>query len=739
MITIESKGNEIILFGRDDTGKAYVKTITDFEPYLYIESDDGEFITIDGKKVKMLIADSPKNVVELRNSVAVSYESDIRYVNRYIIDKIDEMPKEKIRLCYIDIETQRTEEGYENPFLGKNPILSVVAYDNFTKEYRTFCVGDTHKDEKEMLIDFGKYIKENDPDILIAWNGEGFDFPMLITRMKMHGIDDGALARDNGKSYVDSEKEKLHIYGRICFDLMKGYRKIAQGGRESWSLDYISKYEELGAKEVYTGELDDLYKNDIKHFIRYNKRDVELMVLIDEKLNIIDFFDELRRLCFARFEDVFMNTKLADSLCLKYARGRYILPAGERHDDAEKYSGAFVHTSEPKLHQNVAVMDFKSLYPSIMIGFNTSYETILPAKTPDCINAYDKYYYRKEPGIIPSIVGPILTARASCRKEMKKWDRKTQEYKSLDMKQYALKVIANSFYGVLGFKHYRLYKKEVAASITYVAQQIIKETMKWFENRGYKIVYGDTDSCFISMGETSIEDMVKINKEYNIYLQTYFRSFGVPDDKNIFELQFEKVYKTIFFKRKADGTGAKKKYAGRLIWKDGKEMDEFNVTGFESKRSDSPQCGRDLLADVLKMIVYESPKSDVDKYIEEFKRKLRKETPVEEIGLPIGLSKSVEEYANPIHIQAARYSNKKHNAAIKKGDKIKYVFVKNNDSPVVAFKNGKLMWPGYTIDYTRMIARIVDMKIEPLYMGLGWTYKMEENKEQTTLINFIVA
>jgi DNA polymerase elongation subunit (family B) len=397
MITIESKGKDIILFGRDANNIAYVQKIEDFYPYFYVEDENGEFNTIDGKKAKKIECKDPKEVRELRDNYKKTYEADIRFVNRYIIDRVQEIPKEKVRLCYLDIESQKTEKGYEDPFLGVNPILSIVVYDNFLEEYKTFCVGETHSTERQMLIEFSKYIQERNPDMFVAWNGDGYDFPMLVNRLRYLKLNPDALCRSGGKAY--SKDEDTHIYGRICFDLMKGYKKIAQGGRESWSLDYISKYEGMGGKEVYTGDLDDLYKTDIKKFMSYNKRDVELMVLIDGKLNIISFFDEMRRLCFSRFEDVFMSSKLADCLCLKFAQNKYVLPSGNKSEETDKYPGAFVHASEPKLHRNVAVMDFKSLYPSIMIGFNTSYETIIPEKTENCINAFDKFYYKKEQGM----------------------------------------------------------------------------------------------------------------------------------------------------------------------------------------------------------------------------------------------------------------------------------------------------------------------------------------------------
>ena len=180
------------------------------------------------------------------------------------------------------------------------------------------------------------------------------------------------------------------------------------------------------------------------------------------------------------------------------------------------------------------------------------------------INIHNKYHFKDEQGIIPAIVKPLLDKRAETKKQMKTAAK--QEYKSLHIKQYALKVLANSFYGCLGFRHFRLYKREVADAITYTARMIIKEVSRWFEEKGFEIIYGDTDSVFISMGKHTIEDMEKLKNEINEHFKTYFKQFGVKDENNIFELEFEKVYKTIFFKLKSSGEGTKKKYVGLKIW-----------------------------------------------------------------------------------------------------------------------------------------------------------------------------
>lgn len=726
MITIESRGNNIFLFGRYEDKQPYIKVIENFLPYFYIEDKDGMYLSIDGKKLTKITCENIQELTEKKEKYKNHYEGDIFYGNRFIIDNPQYLKKEPIRKCYLDIEVARTEEGYESADKANNPILMIGCYDSFDNQHTEFVLNDFNN-ESEMLIKFAKYLNYKDPDMIIAWNGDNFDFPFLINRFTKLNLNPALMARQynlfTGNCIADNYKTK--IQGRVLFDLMYAYKKWSSGeGRESWSLNYISRYEKIGEKVEYKGELDDLYKNDINKFIEYNRKDVELLVKLDEKLRLVEFFDEMRIICCCKFEDVFMNSRMADCLCLKYAKdNRFVLPSIIKHN-ISTYQGGYVVESIPGLHKQVACMDMKSLYPSIMIGFNTSYETYLNEKQDDCISI-DNIYYSKQPGIIPNIVKPLLDERKRIVINMNKVeDKHSREYRTLWMLQHTLKTIANSFYGVLGFPKFRLYKKEVANSITYIARKIIKEVHRWFEEKGFKVVYGDTDSCYVNMGDKSIEEFIQLNKEINEYFKTYFKQFNIDEKNNIFKLEFERVCKTIFFKMGKDKKGVKKKYVARVVWEDGMDVDSFFVRGFESRRSDSPQIGRDFLNQVLKLIVWEKDKNEIDDYINDFKTKIKTEFTPEQIALPTTITKPLDKYKNQIHARASRLANQKHKADIKQGDKIKYLYINHIDK-VIAFKTDGYLWDGYQVNYDRMSRRIVDMKVAGIYDSLGWRHNFQ--------------
>ncbi|MFW6026765.1 MAG: DNA polymerase domain-containing protein [Candidatus Woesearchaeota archaeon] len=735
MLSIEAKENDIFLFGRNEDRSSYIIKDTNFKPYFYAEDDNGDYLSIENEKVKKIICKNPFEIIQKRQQYQKTYEADVLYVNRFIIDMFDKIEQEPIRKCYLDIEIKKPETGFDDPFKATSEILCIGCYDNFDDKFTQFVLKD-YSTEQEMLINFLKYIRDKDPDMLIAWNGDGFDFPFLLNRIKNQNINPNLIARQTsefaGKVNYQN-KFGVKVEGRILFDLMYAYKKWTSGvGRESFSLDFIAQYEGVGEKEKYKGSLDNLYYEDIDKFILYNYKDVELLKLLDEKLHIVDFFDNLRRICFCKFEDAFMNHRMADCLCLKYAkRNNFVLPSVNKNV-SKSYEGGYVHEPKIGLHENVACLDMKSLYPSIMIGFNTSYETILPEYQEGCINGMNKYFFRSEQkGIIPAIVKPLLDRRGKVKKELKKIeDRSSREYKSKYMEQYTLKTTANSFYGVLGYKNFRLYKYDVAAAITYLSRNTIKEVARWFEEKGMEIIYGDTDSIFVSMNDKSIDDFKNLTKEINNYFKNFYRNFGVKDENNIIELQFEKVYKTIFFKG-TEGKGVKKKYAGILIWKDGYECNEYQRAGFESIRSDTSTIGRKFLDDILRMIIKGKSKEEIEQFISNFKSRIRTDFAVEDIAIPIGISKPLDKYGNQIHARAARLANERHNAGIQAGDKIKYVYVKN-EGRVIAFKSNEYMWDNYQIDYEMMERRLIDLKVAPLFDCLGWNhnYNIKSSKKK---------
>jgi len=217
------------------------------------------------------------------------------------------------------------------------------------------------------------------------------------------------------------------------------------------------------------------------------------------------------------------------------------------------------------------------------------------------------------------------------------------------------------------------------------------------------------------------EKHLKEFKEVIEYVNESYNEFAKLRnvDNHVFEMEFEKVYSKILF------TNAKKRYAARMIWKDGKRCDKVIAMGFSTRRSDTPAISRDFEKELFNLILKGEPKERVVKFVNEFKEKIRS-VPIEQIAIPIGVSKDFNEYINtPIHIRACELANKRHNANIHANDKVKYVYVKRQPKSVsgsfenvIAFKNK--MWDDYIIDYDKMTERLCDNKVNPVFEALRW-------------------
>lgn len=742
MIITESIGNVLYEFGRDDNKNIYSKQILNFKPYFFIEDINGEYVSLFNDKLKKIIVDNVVDISKMRSMFTKHFEADVSFINRYMIDTYNEIKKEPIRICYLDIETN-ARKGLADPENPITEIQSIACFDNFNKKFVIFAIyNPTNMKEKDeiiktettnyfyfryetdMLEKFIEYTQKTDPDILIAWNGEAFDFPYIVSRMLFLKIDANKLSRIGVtllKSGGLNDGLKATIKGRFLFDLMLGYRKIFSAGRESWSLNYIAQYEKVGKKEEYEGSIENLFYDNYELFIKYNIQDVNLLVLLDEQIKITQFFDEVRRIARCNWDDVYHNTKIVDNLCLIEAKNRKIvLPSKNKTDEKfDPIKGGFVHEAHIGRYENIATFDLVSLYPSIMRSLNLSYETLLPYYKEGCITAPNGLFFKQKSeheGILASVCTKLFNLRKEYKKLRDQYQKGTSEYSAYDAIQYATKVVLNSVYGASDYPGFRLYKREIASTVTTMGQYIAEHNINVAEKRlGLKVVYGDTDSIFISVGEKSFEELKEIEKELNKSYIELAQKCNIKE--HYFEIAFEKLFKKLIH------TNAKKRYAGRQVLDGNKKVDKIKIVGFHNVRSDTPQMIRDFQKELFTMCLYDKTKEEIEIYINKIKKEIRT-VPPEKIALPIGISRSLNEYkGNPVHIRAARLAVERHGVKINKGDKIKYIYVQRNPSNfkfenVIAFKDK--LFEGYIVDYDKMEKRLIEEKINEVFEAMGW-------------------
>ena len=188
------------------------------------------------------------------------------------------------------------------------------------------------------------------------------------------------------------------------------------------------------------------------------------------------------------------------------------------------------------------------------------------------------------------------------------------------MQQNVLKVIMNTYYGVSGYTRFRLFDREIGAAVTSVGRAIIEHTRKIIEQQGYTVIYGDTDSCMVHLPPLSIEKTIETARVIEKALNGSYQEFAKRElnaDTHFFSIKFEKIYARFF------QAGKKKRYAGQLVWKEGKEVNQIDIVGFEIRRSDTPQITKVVQTRVMEMILDGTGYPEIKSYLADIITKYR--------------------------------------------------------------------------------------------------------------------
>ncbi len=313
------------------------------------------------------------------------------------------------------------------------------------------------------------------------------------------------------------------------------------------------------------------------------------------------------------------------------------------------------------------------------------------------------------------------------------------EYVLLDLQQNVLKVIMNTYYGVSGYARFRLYDREIGSAVTSVGRAIIQHTRDVITGMGYTVLYGDTDSCMIQVPPGDLDAIIRASRTMEETLNASYAEFAqgvLGADTHYFSIKFEKVYRRFF------QAGKKKRYAGHLVWKEGNDVDEIDVVGFEIRRSDSPQITREVQRTVIEMILKGDGYEDVRAYLRDVIRKYRRgEYPLDVVGIPGGIGKSLESYENDdAQIRGAKYSNEYLGTDFKRGSKPKRVYIrtvtaKYPRTDVVCFEYPDQVPPEFVVDWETMLDKTLKGPISRIIEPLGWGWH-DVDPSRTTLFDF---
>ncbi|MEW6593093.1 MAG: DNA-directed DNA polymerase [Candidatus Hadarchaeota archaeon] len=643
----------------------------------------------------------------------------------------------KLNVMSFDIEVYNPA-GSPRP--GKDPIIMMSLADN--KGFRRVITWkgakagaeylEVVKSEREMLERFIQIVQERDVDILMGYNTDLFDFPYIKERARQLKLK-LTLGRDG--SEVVSKRRRFatatRIRGRVHADVFSMVNFLASIGNIRlihYTLEDVYLHM-LGKKKPdfeFTKFVDAWEKGGAlwKELVEYSMSDAD--ATLELGLELLPLFIELTKLVGQSLFDVSRMTsgQLVEWLLMAEAHKRgELIPARPVAEDLEERSeetfvGAYVMEPVRGYHENIVVFDFRSLYPSIIVTHNIDPSTVNCncCKKSDVIVVPELGYHicKNKKGFLPGIVEKVVKARAELKTELKNLKKGTREYESLNARQWALKIVSNSFYGMLAYPRARWYSKEAAESVTSFGRNYIYKTIEMARNAGLEVIYGDTDSLFNKLGDKSKKDVVDILKQINESL------------RGIIELELEGFYKRGVFV-------TKKRYA--MIGEDGRMV----VKGLEFVRRDWAALAKRTQEAVLEAILRDGSKEKAARIVKEVTKKvLEGKVDLDDLIIYTQLKMPIESYrAIGPHVAAAKKLKAK-GVSIEPGMMIAYVEAKGAGSisdraiPVDEFKGMK-----YDADY------YVDNQILPAVMRimevLGYNesdLKFERHK-QTGLEKFI--
>jgi len=616
-----------------------------------------------------------RETIEEIEGVIEKREFDIPFANRYLIDKeikpmqgveIEEekgimkkiVPKEikhELRIVSIDLETY-SPGRFSDP--KKDPVLmAVLATPEKSKVYtykKTKLKNvEVLKDEKEMMQKVLADLNKMQPDILVTYNGDSFDLPYIKNRCEKLGIEckigHGSIRIVRRGMYNAASLkgiQHLDAFQLIRFMARIGAISLLKFDLENVSDKLLGKPKEKVAHQMIN-ELWD--KGTIDKVIEYNREDGLVTTQLAEE------FLALQLQLGAMLRQSLYDTSRASSsqmveqlLIIKSFELNALVPNKPSESEVNQrnlqtYKGGFVKEPLPGLHDNIAVLDFRSLHPTIMISHNISLETLKcdhkECKSGKNLSPDKDWFCEKQKGFLSGILEEILNNRMELKKKMNQAKKDSHEYKMLNARQHALKILLNSHYGYLGYPRARWYSRESARAVTAWSRHYIQQTMDKAEKEGFKTLYGDTDSLFILLP--------KEKKEKDVLGFVEIVNKKLP---GAMELELEGLFKRGIFVTKKEGGAAKKRYA--LI----DYEDNLKIVGFEYVRRDWSIIAKETQKKVIEAVLKEGNPDKaiaiVRKVIQELKDK---KVPKKDLVIMTQLKRKPEKYdAIGPHVAAAK-------------------------------------------------------------------------------------
>ena len=700
--------------------------------------------TLDGYFAHEVRLRLPSDTPPLRDRLVAHgvrcYEADVRYGRRFLIRRgirgvveivgaprdeclegvdlvfddpelrpvpLDAEATPRLRVLSMDIETDmRAQSVFSVAFYGRwQTGTDSSAVTEEVSEVLLWCPDDLavpktadasvegFADQAGLLGATAERIREIDPDVLTGWNVVDFDLRVLANLAERHGVAFDVGRAPAGRSAMRLRKTntpwstwEASIPGRVVLDgihlLRSSFVKM-----DSYGLGAVAQ-EVLGESKLIQGssrghQIEDAFRSDRALLVDYNLLDARLVVDILDQLHLVELAVERSKLTGLPIDRVGGSIAAFDFLYLEELwRRKIVAPSVDRQfadSDGAVNLGGHVLEPETGLWDYVLVFDFRSLYPSIMrtfqidpLGFLQDVDEREAESRDDVVMAPNGAVYRREPGILPGILDELFPRREAAKKA------------GDDVASHAIKILMNSFYGVLGTRACRFSHPSIAGSITAWGRDLLLWSKGELERRSFRVLYGDTDSLFVLSGEDDADAALRVGEELVPELneavsEHIAERWGVGSK---LELEFEKLYLQLLLPpMRGGGGGARKRYAG-LLETNGEKRVEF--TGMEVVRRDWTDLAKTVQRELYdQLFLSDSPEEGVATYLERIVKEVRDGEHDDHLVYRKALRKALDEYTatTPPHVAAAK------KLTGKPGRMISYVITVAGPEPVKELKS----------------------------------------------------
>lgn len=689
----DRRGNNILRFsGKSNEHGPVEIIITDNKPVFFVERDkdlsavktlytrkEVKLKTFSGKPVDAVYFNTQGDLrsasEELQQNDITTYESDIDPARRYLMERFinaqinvagkavineksltftnptiepcDVSPK--FVVASIDIETgAATNQLYSiamhivDDGAEHKTVLMVGPDETERHEYIKF-----YEDEKSLLDAFISKFNDFDPDIIIGWHVIGFDLMFLESKCSEHNIPFN-IARNNGRVSLRARQPRGYfasITGRVVIDgppaLRSSFFTFEDFRLETVAREMLAEGKAIDSDKNKVEEIDRLFDEDKKLLAEYNLKDTLLVSDIFKKSGLIELSVRRAQLSGLLMDQLGMMTAAFDHFYLpKLHRAGYVAPNVKDLETTEHAAGGYVMDPTPGIYDDVIVLDFRSLYPTIIQTFKIDPLSRL-LSDENTIESLNGYKFSASNHFLPGFITDLMEQRNLAKKNN---DKQLSQ---------AIKILMNSFYGVMGSFGCRFYHPHLPTAITGSGHRLLLGSKEHLAESGYDVIYGDTDSLFIKLkageGENAEEHGMRLASDLNNFWHDKIeKEFGL---KSYMELEYEKYYqKFIITPARGSEAGAKKRYAG-LVIKNSEEKLEF--VGMEFVRSDWTNLAKEFQVELYNRVFHNK---EIEEWLKEVVSKVRSGEFDEKLIYRKRLRKDVADYTKnvPQHVKAAR-------------------------------------------------------------------------------------